>query len=120
MCGDRDVTIHTDGNIFGVGRYDSIGVLGIKNARGNILDTNQESSNSGVGEEVETNESGQDDGMISFTLVPLVGDSIVSWLTAARQHSSLKDYVLENLSWDGTAPENIEKYQREIEVEKGL
>jgi len=84
-------------------------------------------SNSGAGagdDELQqvtpsSNEEDPDD-VISFTPVPLVGDNLVSWLAAARQHSSWKDCVVENMSWDGTAAENIDKYQREVGVEKGL
>jgi hypothetical protein len=101
-CGDREVTIHTGGNIFGVTGHN--GVLGTGNERSSILNIHA---------------SGEDpDDVISFTPVPLVGDNLVSWLAAARQHSSWKDCVVENMSWDGTAAENIDKYQREVGVEK--
>jgi len=43
MCGDRDVTIHTGGNFFGVSRDD--GILGTK---GRMLDA-RGPSNSGSG-----------------------------------------------------------------------
>ena len=119
-CGDREVTIQLGS-----------GVLGTGNDRGSVLDihTNGElsSSNSGTGASasadngVTTSSSGHDsDDMISFTPAPLVGDNLVSWLAAARQHSSWKDCVVENMSWDGTAADNIDKYQREVGVEKGL
>jgi len=43
--------------------------------------------------------SGHDsDDMISFNPVPLVGENLVSWLAAARQHSSWKGCMVENMS----------------------
>lgn len=89
MCGDREVTIHTGKNFFGVGDD----ILGTNNDRGSILDihTSGEPSTStspGADGQVTTRASGHDsDGMISFTPVLLVGDNLVSWLAAARQHS---------------------------------
>ena len=87
-CGDREVTIHAGGNIFGVGTRHG-GVLGTGNERGSILDIHvsgeSSSSKSGTGvgddelEQVTTNASGEDpDDMISFTPVPLVGENLVS------------------------------------------
>jgi len=125
-CGDREVTIHTSGNILGVGtRHD--GVLGTGNERGSILDIhasgelsgNSSGAGPGADEQLTTSSSGEDpDDLISFTPMPLVGDNLVSWLAAARQHSSWKNCVVENMSWDATAAENINKYQREVGVEK--
>jgi len=117
-------------DIFGFGTRHG-GVLRTGNVRGSVLDipTGGElgSSNSGTGanagadNRVTMSSSGHDsDGVISFMPMPLVGDNLVSWLTAARQHSSWKGCVVENMSWDGTATENIDKYRREVGVEKGL
>jgi len=109
-------------NLFGIGD----GVLETNNDRGSILDIHtsgepSSSNSAGADEQVATSASGHDsDAMISFTPVPLVGDDLVSWLAAARQHSSWKGCMMENMSWDGSAAENIEKYQREVGVEKGL
>jgi len=126
-CGDCEVTTHKGGDIFGFAPQRG-GELRTGNDRGSVLDihTSGELSsgtgaNAGAHNRFTTNSSGHDsDDVISFTPVPLVGDDLVSWLAAARQHSSWKDCIVENMSWDGTAAENIDKYQREVGVEKGL
>ncbi|KAJ3507027.1 hypothetical protein NLJ89_g6533 [Agrocybe chaxingu] len=73
----------------------------------------------GAGEHVEAHGSGHDDvNMPTFTPMRLEGDSLAAWLKAAREHSSWKDCVVENTSWDGTAAENIEKYQRLLRIKR--
>ncbi|KAF8817172.1 hypothetical protein BYT27DRAFT_7153801 [Phlegmacium glaucopus] len=72
----------------------------------------------GAGEQVEghdANASGHDDtNTLTFTPMHMGDDNFAAWLKAAQQHSSWKDCVIENLSWNGTAAENIEKYQHEV------
>ncbi|KAF8966628.1 hypothetical protein BDZ97DRAFT_1917438 [Flammula alnicola] len=72
----------------------------------------------GAGEQVEGHDasvSGHDDMKpLTFTPMRLEGHNLAAWLKAAREHSSWKDCVVENLSWNGTAEENVEKYQHEV------
>ena len=76
--------------------------------------------NGGTGESAEryaAGVGGYDDASTQiWTPRPLVGEEFKHWLDAAWRHSSWKDCIVENLSWDGTATQNIEKYQREVGI----
>jgi len=59
---------------------------------------------------------GQEEECYTFTPMRLEGDYLVAWLKAAREHPSWKACEVEDLSWNGTAMENTEKYRREVGI----